>query len=398
MRYFLRRDGPEDSPRLREVHTPEEVVRPSWADGQWAAECRSEGAANVLVRRHGFALVGSELDPGDDAPPAPKPRAIARPTDLRAIGVDVVEQVGPARPSDWQRWRQRTAKLRAHVPGIEVGDLWQRLRGRVAPELLALAAGVARSGAWADAELDVGVVKVMHGFGERERQAVQAALDAAVALGPRCRVVAVQNDSAAATAFRAWVPRANADRYLPVVTRNDGYAAACNAGAKRLRTSRWLLFTQPDAEWGPEAVRDAVGLSLALQEGPVGFGRPALVGPSGGACDDPYNGVLVEWGRNVHRHRGMAPQPVDWLAGYWLLADGEAFRKVGGWDERFFLYYEDPDLSLRLAHAGCRPFAWPGLAVEHERGGTIRSRVEESTISEMQGESRATFGAVWGGR
>lgn len=408
MLYVLRRDGPEDSPRLREIHTSDEVVHPKWSGGQWTAQCRARTAADVLrSRRYQFELVSEHLEPGEEAgPPARVPVKApylvrAEPEALRAAGVEVLNgEPPPRRPvTDWERWQARTAKKRHHIPGAEVGDLWQRLRGRVGDDLLLRAQEVARSGAWlSDGGEDVGVVKVMHGFDVQAERATEAALDAVVALGPRSRVVVVQNDARAAGAFRAWAPRAHADRYTGIVVRNDGYAAACNAGAKKCRGNRWLLFTQPDASWGADAVRDAIGLSLALQEGPVGFGRPALVGPSGGACDDPYNGSLVEWGRNLPRDRGKAPAPVQWLAGYWLLTDGEAFRSVGGWDERFFLYYEDPDLSLRLAFAGCRPFAWPALAVDHERGSTIRSRVEDSVISEMQGESRVTFGAIWGGR
>lgn len=48
-------------------------------------------------------------------------------------------------------------------------------------------------------------------------------------------------------------------------------------------------------------------------------------------------------------------QPIshpDWVAGMFMLFPERAFRKVGGFDERYFLYYEDVDLCARLTLAG----------------------------------------------
>lgn len=416
MVYLLTRSGasPADEPRLREIHTPDEVVHPTWEDGTWTAKCRTGSASNALQgRRYGFALVEEKVEADDLRVPVREPPArvagapaFAHRTQgaVRAVVEDLGFRVHDGEPlslpdgprRDWERWRDRK---RERITSIDSGNLHQRLRARVDPELLERAAEIARSGAWDEPEgEEVAIVKVFHGWSAREQEAASSALDSAVALGPRSRVVLVQNDASAHAATRAWKPRANGDRLSVVTVRNDGFAAACNAGAKRAGKAPWLLFTQADALWGPGSVRDALGLSRALREAPTGFGAPAVIGPSGGYVEDFYNGAIREWGRNVRHHRGLPPEPVDWLAGYWLLVDGATFRKVGGWAEDFFLYFEDPDLSLRLAMAGARPFAWPGLAVEHERGGTIRTRVEDAIVSQIQGESRQTFGARWGGR
>lgn len=42
----------------------------------------------------------------------------------------------------------------------------------------------------------------------------------------------------------------------------------------------------------------------------------------------------------------------DWVAGMFMLAKRSAFDSVGGFDERYFLYYEDVDLCRRLTNAG----------------------------------------------
>jgi hypothetical protein len=406
MLYVLTREGPADDPRIREIHTPEEVVHPEHADGRWTARVKTGSASNALCsRRYGFALVETVIEPHECAAPAPRlePAVRGRPATvatLRAAGLVVHDgEPSPVGPQgDWIGWQKRRA--RAPARPVEHDGILPRLRGRVSADLLQRAGDVARAGAWLNPDgEDVAIVLTLHGWADREREAVVRALDAAIAIGPKCRVVAIQNDFDAKAAFLAWVPRSGFGRYAPRVVRNDGFAAANNEGAKHAgRSAEWLLFTQADCVWSADAVRDAIGLARSLKADPVGFGAPAVVGPSGGYVDDAYDGGIREFGRNVARDRGGAPTPVDWIAGYWLLCDRAAFNRAKGWCERFFLYYEDPDLSLRLALQGCRPFAWPALAVEHERGGTIRSRLSGQIVSEMQAESRETFGRRWGGR
>jgi len=65
------------------------------------------------------------------------------------------------------------------------------------------------------------------------------------------------------------------------------------------------------------------------------------------------------------------PASVELLSGACLLLRGDAFREVGGFDERFFLYFEDFDLSRRLARLGTLSYA-PAMRVTHHGGGAGR--------------------------
>jgi N-acetylglucosaminyl-diphospho-decaprenol L-rhamnosyltransferase len=49
---------------------------------------------------------------------------------------------------------------------------------------------------------------------------------------------------------------------------------------------------------------------------------------------------------------GERPLSPDWVGGMFMLLRAEAFRQVGGFDERYFMYYEDVDLCARLQDAG----------------------------------------------
>jgi len=57
---------------------------------------------------------------------------------------------------------------------------------------------------------------------------------------------------------------------------------------------------------------------------------------------------------------------VDWIAGMFIVFRADAFRAVGGFDERFFLYYEDVDICARLRAAGYSVAYEPGAAVIHD--------------------------------
>lgn len=56
----------------------------------------------------------------------------------------------------------------------------------------------------------------------------------------------------------------------------------------------------------------------------------------------------------------------DWLAGMFLLLRADAYRAIGGFDEKFFLYYEDVDLCRRLRRAGYEILQDKSVAVVHD--------------------------------
>jgi GT2 family glycosyltransferase len=56
----------------------------------------------------------------------------------------------------------------------------------------------------------------------------------------------------------------------------------------------------------------------------------------------------------------------DWVAGMFMLFPSEIFHEVGGFDERYFLYYEDVDLCARLALAGYKRLVCSDVTVVHD--------------------------------
>ena len=59
------------------------------------------------------------------------------------------------------------------------------------------------------------------------------------------------------------------------------------------------------------------------------------------------------------------PRQVDWAFGSFMLIRRHNFEAVGGFDESFFMYYEDVDLCLRLRRQGLETWIYPNLVFLH---------------------------------
>lgn len=60
------------------------------------------------------------------------------------------------------------------------------------------------------------------------------------------------------------------------------------------------------------------------------------------------------------------PDTPDWIAGMFMLFDAKAFAHVGGFDESYFLYYEDADICARLRNSGLRVLYCKNTEVVHD--------------------------------
>lgn len=148
-----------------------------------------------------------------------------------------------------------------------------------------------------------------------------------------------------------------------------GFGANHNQAFQQCET-RWFAVVNPDIRLPTDPFALLVA---ALEEGGCGVAAPEVRNPAGGVDDSvrrfPTLPGLVrrfvgkDDGRMVTK--GTQPQNVDWAAGMFLLFSAGVFREVGGFDERYFLYYEDVDICVRLWRRGQRVVIHPGVAVVH---------------------------------
>lgn len=76
----------------------------------------------------------------------------------------------------------------------------------------------------------------------------------------------------------------------------------------------------------------------------------------------------------------LAPRPISVFTGGAVLLSSVFLREVGGFDERYFLYYEDVDLALRGAEAGWRYVCRPDSVVHHLGSATVQGRPDVAVL------------------
>lgn len=163
---------------------------------------------------------------------------------------------------------------------------------------------------------------------------------------------------------------------------NGGFAAGVNAGWAAARGA-WLLLLNPDVEVGQNMVGQVLALLDEIQSaayaphhkiGIVGIGLTNPDGsrqPSVGTFPTVARGFMELFlPRNRRRYQIGFPQkfgPVDWVTGAFFLVRSSLMQELGGFDEDYFLYFEETDFCLRASRAGWQTWFDPRLNVCHQK-------------------------------
>ncbi len=183
-------------------------------------------------------------------------------------------------------------------------------------------------------------------------------------------------------------PQAAVERYPNVqlfsTGSNIGYGSAVNRAVARVdEADEWLIVANPDVQWGPgsiDALLDAAARwPRAATLGPLIRDPDGSVYPSARQVPSLIRGGMHAvlgplWPTNpwstAYRQERLEPseRPVGWLSGSCLLVRRAAFDRVGGFDERYYMYMEDVDLGDRLGKAGWLNVYVPSAEVLHHKG------------------------------
>lgn len=154
-------------------------------------------------------------------------------------------------------------------------------------------------------------------------------------------------------------------------TENAGFAKGCNLGARRAK-GEYLLFLNSDTQMTENPLPSLLEV----------FEKDEKTGIVGGLLKN-FDGSLQ---RSFGRFYGLKeiiimlfggertellvnkvekPTIVDWVSGGFMMVRKEVFEKVGGFDERFFMYIEDMELCYRVHRKGFLVYHDPNAVVSH---------------------------------
>lgn len=230
---------------------------------------------------------------------------------------------------------------------------------------------------------DVVVASIVLNWNRRELTlACLASLEAmSVPAGVEHRIVVVDNGSTdgSAEAVRAAFPHV----VLVALPENLGFAAGANVGIRRAldEGAAWTLLVNNDTVAAPSlltelyagaAVAELAAAPLpgrAPRRGPIGLVAPTVTyfDPPGAVW--PSAGFRRPWTLDAHDTTADPPSPhpydIDWANGCCILVRRALWERIGLFDERFRVYYEDHDLCLRARAAGFRLAHVPSARIAH---------------------------------
>lgn len=189
------------------------------------------------------------------------------------------------------------------------------------------------------------------------------------------RVIVVDNGSSDATLDIAH------DRGAVVLDRghNGGFAVGVNAGARATRGDRFAVLNPDIGSITPDVVQRLKG---HLDHPAVGVIAPALQRPDGELQDSarevpsPFDLARRRFWKQVPDEvRSDRPVLVDWVVAACVAIRRDAFDAVGGFDERYFLYFEDVDFGVRMRRAGYAVVYDPTIRVMHEHAAASHASV-----------------------
>lgn len=179
---------------------------------------------------------------------------------------------------------------------------------------------------------------------------------------------------------------------------NDGFAKGSNKGAEEAR-GEYLLFLNPDTDIIDDSINSL--LDFIKNTSDAGVVAPTLIEPSGKiqpsvrnlpsiirALEQYYLGVKNSY--DAYVPEGNTPIEVESVFGAAIMMKQEVFEKIGGFDERYFMYFEDLELCKKIRELGFKIYYLPKTKFIHVVGGSI----SENKLKWINNSTRIYHGAL----
>ncbi|MBX3067280.1 MAG: glycosyltransferase family 2 protein [Cryobacterium sp.] len=235
----------------------------------------------------------------------------------------------------------------------------------------------------------LGVVTVSYGS-----ESVLPAFLASVPAASSQSAVTVIADNLPTSGSVARIAKTAGAIYL-AMTRNLGYGGASNQAVAALpKQIEWVLISNPDVTLGTGSIDRLIAVASQDERiaaiGPAVFNEDGSIYPSARAVPSIRTGVghamfVNIWPKNPWSRRyridsddDQVARDTGWLSGSCLLVRRSAFDEIGGFDEGYFMYFEDVDLGYRLGKRGYINRYEPTAKVTHSGAHSTTSSISAS--------------------
>ncbi len=157
---------------------------------------------------------------------------------------------------------------------------------------------------------------------------------------------------------------------------NLGYSGGNNVGVKRALDSgaNFILVLNPDTTIDKNCIKNLIN---GMEKNKAGIGGPKIFFSNSEKIW--YAGGIIDLENVIGKHRGVDEKDqgkydkeseTDFVSGAAIMVKREVFEKIGFFDEKYFLYYEDSDFCYRAKKAGFKIFYIPEAVVYHDNAKT----------------------------
>ena len=175
---------------------------------------------------------------------------------------------------------------------------------------------------------------------------------------------------------------------------NLGFAKACNIGALQAE-SKWLLFLNPDTILDTNSLSSLITYSNSNNEHRL-IGIKQL--NQNGSNTNAYGLFLDKWtitgffrifnrmlrGLTYEKMNAEEISSPDWISGSFVLLRKIDFLKLDGWNEKYWMYYEDMDLCKRAEYLNLKVSLFNNWKCIHFHGESSRKNKTITIITKTE--------------